>query len=72
MPVAVRDIPSLADGTLSGQDGDDTSLQVSVLSLWDLLTTVPEPESNGAIPSILPAPSLVSVAAHPQQSALWE
>jgi hypothetical protein len=68
----VRDIPSLADGELSAQDGDDASVLVSVPSLWDLLTTVPAAETNGATPSMLPAPSLIPVAAHPQQSPLWE
>jgi hypothetical protein len=72
IPVAVRDIPSLTDGELTAQDGDDASMQVSVPSLWDLLTTVPAAETNGATPSLLPAPSLIPVAAHPQQSPLWE
>jgi hypothetical protein len=72
IPVAVRDIPSLDDGGLTAQDGDDASVLVSVPSLWDLLTTVPAAETNGATPSMRPAPSLIPVAVHPQQSPLWE
>jgi hypothetical protein len=72
VPVAVRDIPSLDDGEHMAQDGDDTSVLVSVPSLWDLLTTAPMVETNGATPSMLPATSPMQFAAHPHQSPLWD
>ena len=72
MPVAVRDIPSLADGTPSDQDGKNSSVQITVSSLWDLLIAVPAPETNGTEYSMRPIPSSFQGAAHPQQTALWD